>query len=86
MRLGFSVAKVEPPDGDPMARLSPTLYKILNSCKDVVYLDLRSEAGRGALYRLASGVKALVTTFRPAALERLGVGYRQISQINPTAV
>ncbi|MFN3805067.1 MAG: CoA transferase [Pyrobaculum sp.] len=84
--LGFSVIKVEPPGGDPMRELSPTLYKLLNEDKDVVYIDLRSAASRAAFYQLARRVKAVVTTFRPSTIEKLEVGYSRLSSINPPLV
>jgi hypothetical protein len=44
LSLGFKVVKVEPPGGDPMRGLSPTLYRALNEGKHVVYLDLQKES------------------------------------------
>ncbi|MGK0550338.1 MAG: CoA transferase, partial [Pyrobaculum sp.] len=55
---GFRVVKVEPPGGDPLRRLSPTLYQWLNEGKEVVYLDLRLAEDRGRVLDLAKAARA----------------------------
>ncbi|MGC9117642.1 MAG: CoA transferase [Thermoproteus sp.] len=81
---GFDVVKVEPPGGDPMRAYSPTLYRLLNEGKELVVLDLKTEEGRRSLYDLVKGADAVLTSFRPAAAERLGASYEQLSKVNPS--
>jgi crotonobetainyl-CoA:carnitine CoA-transferase CaiB-like acyl-CoA transferase len=73
VELGASVAKVEPPKGDPLAAASPELYARLAAGQDVLRLDLKDEAGRARLDELLAGADALLTSNRPSALARLGL-------------
>jgi alpha-methylacyl-CoA racemase len=74
-RLGAAVAKVEPPDGDPLARVCPTWYEELCAGQDVVRLDLKDAEGRASLDGLLEEADLLLTSSRPAALDRLGVSW-----------
>lgn len=79
---GFKVVKVEPPGGDPMRSYVPSLYELLNSGKEVVVLDLRTEEGREELLELARGARAALTSFRRGAAERLGASYERLKSVN----
>lgn len=72
--LGASVAKVEPPSGDPFEEFCPAWYRRLHEGMEVGRLDLKSEIGRNAMARHLEEADLLVTAQRPAALERLGLG------------
>jgi alpha-methylacyl-CoA racemase len=74
-RLGAAVAKVEPPGGDPLARECPAWYEELCAGQDVVRLDLKDPAGRASLDGLLEGADLLLTSSRPAALDRLGLSW-----------
>ncbi len=71
--LGASVAKIEPPSGDPFERFCPSWYARLHERIEVGRLDLKSESGRSALARRLETADLLVTAQRPAALGRLGL-------------
>lgn len=77
--LGAGVTKVEPPDGDPMARYVPSLYAALSAGQDVRTLDLRSGAGRAELDLLLDRADLLLTAQRPGALARLGLSRADLS-------
>jgi len=79
--LGFDVVKVEPPGGDPLRQLSPTLYRLLNEGKRVVYVDLKGEVEK--IYEELRHVDAVLTTFRPSTAERYGISYRRLAEIKP---
>ncbi|MCY0890730.1 MAG: CoA transferase [Pyrobaculum arsenaticum] len=79
---GFRVVKVEPPGGDPLRRLSPTLYQWLNEGKEVVYLDLRLAEDRGRVLDLAKAARAVLTSFRRGTAERLGISYEAVKEVN----
>lgn len=72
-QLGASVTKVEPPTGDPVARQYPELYRKLSRDQKVVTIDLKSD--RPALDRLLEHADLLLTSSRPRALTRLGLGW-----------
>ncbi|AAL64216.1 MULTISPECIES: CoA transferase [Pyrobaculum] len=80
---GFDVVKVEPPGGDPVKRLSPTLYQWLNEGKAVVYLDLRQEEDRERLFDLVKGARAVLSSFRRTTAKRLGISYEALKDANP---
>ena len=74
-RLGAAVAKVEPPGGDPLASGCPAWYEELCAGQEVVRLDLKDAAGRAALDGLLEEADVLLTSNRPAALNRLGLSW-----------
>jgi len=71
--LGASIAKVEPPSGDPLQGYSPSWYARLHRDVETHRLDLKTLEGRGALSAMLEKADLLVTAQRPAALERLGL-------------
>jgi crotonobetainyl-CoA:carnitine CoA-transferase CaiB-like acyl-CoA transferase len=88
--LGARVIKVERPGGDPSRSLGPFLgdepgiersgtYQFLNTNKESVVLDLRSDIGREAACRLAGLAHLVVTACPPAVEERLGLDYATLS-------
>ena len=71
--LGCTVAKIEPPAGDPFEQFCPSWYRRLHEGMEVGRLDLKSDIGRNAMARRLENADLLVTAQRPAALERLGL-------------
>src|SRR5947208_7373790 len=71
--LGATVAKIEPPAGDPFEAFCPLWYRRLHEGIEVGRLDLKSETGQRAMGKLLDGADLLVTAQRFAALERLGL-------------
>ncbi len=71
--LGADVIKIEEPGrGDYMRDLGlGELFTLVNRGKRSVALDLKAEAGRAALLRLAEAADVLVESFRPGTLARL---------------
>ena len=70
--MGASVVKVEPPAGDPLSSAA-AWYASLCAGMDVVRLDLKSPEGRGSIHDLLADADVLVTSSRPASLDRLGL-------------
>jgi alpha-methylacyl-CoA racemase len=66
LRLGASVVKVEPPDGDPTPE---PWYGALNAGKEIVTWDARHEPPPAAL----AGADVVLEGFRPGVFERLGL-------------
>jgi alpha-methylacyl-CoA racemase len=80
--MGADVVKVEDPGaGDYLRRLPPLQggmggrYLAVNRNKRSLVLDLKSEPGREAFLRMAERADAVVESFRPGVLDRLGIGY-----------
>ena len=94
--MGADVLKVEPPSGDPLRKLDPIAgrapagispyYAAINAGKRVVRLDLKSDPGKRAFERLAAAADALIESFRPGAMEKLGLGAAILRAINPRLV
>ncbi|KMO19916.1 CaiB/BaiF CoA transferase family protein [Methylobacterium platani] len=91
--MGADVIKVEPPGGDPVRGLGPfrnpgmgAIFLQVNRGKRSLVLDLKQEAGRDALLRLATTADLLVYNMRPKVMERLGLGYADLSAVRPDIV
>jgi len=81
--LGATVAKIEPPPGDPFEAFCPSWYRRLHDGVEVGRLDLKSETGRKAMAKLLAAADLLVTAQRASALERLGLGPAHLSSAYP---
>ncbi|MDI1289217.1 MAG: CoA transferase [bacterium] len=81
--LGASVTKVEPPTGDPVELVSAQWYAQITAELRVVRLDLKSPDGRVALTELLDEADVLLTSFRPSALDRLGLDWPALSARHP---
>ncbi len=62
------------------------LYLSLNRGKRSIRLDLKSDAGREALLRLAGDYDVVLESFRPGVLDKLGCGYEALRAANPRIV
>lgn len=81
--LGAEVTKVEPPGGDPLAQVCPSLYRELAVGQRILTLDLKVPAQRAELDPLLAQADLLLTSSRPAALERLGLGWPTLHERFP---
>jgi alpha-methylacyl-CoA racemase len=82
-QMGADVVKVEPPAGDPMEIYNPAWYRDMAAGQLEIRLDLKDGVGRAALERLLSESDLLITATRPAALERLGLGWDALHEKYP---
>lgn len=91
---GANVMKVEPPEGDIARRFGPFmgddehpeksgLFFYLNTNKRSVALDLKRPEGKEALAALAKRADIAVENFAPGTLDRLGIGWDWLQQVNP---
>jgi crotonobetainyl-CoA:carnitine CoA-transferase CaiB-like acyl-CoA transferase len=69
LRLGARVVKIEPPDGDPVARTNPDAYRALNDGKEILTWDAHNELPPEVLF----DADIVLEGFRPGVWERLGV-------------
>jgi alpha-methylacyl-CoA racemase len=81
--FGASVVKVEPPGGDPLASSNPAYYEALTTGQEVVLLDLKSDTGRVQLDERLAEADVLLTSNRPTALARLGLGTKELHTRHP---
>ena len=92
--FGAEVIKIEQPrSGDPLRKLGTvtecgdTLMWLSESRnKKTVTLDLRKPAGADVFRSLVAKSDVVVENFRPGTLEKWGLGYEQLSKINPKLV
>jgi crotonobetainyl-CoA:carnitine CoA-transferase CaiB-like acyl-CoA transferase len=91
--LGADVVKVEEPGrGDyirwtvPLVDGESAVHRALNRGKRSVTVDLKSEQGCDVLRRLAASADALIESFRPGVMDRLGVGYESLRRVNERLV
>lgn len=91
--MGADVIKIEEPTrGDETRFMQPTwrgesaVYLAVNRNKRSLALDLKSDAGREVTLRLAERADVLIENFRAGTVERLGLGYDEVSRRNPRIV
>lgn len=87
--FGADVIKIERPGtGDwsrswgPFVRGMSMPYASLNRNKRSIALNLKCEAGRDIVLQLVNTADVLVHNFRPGTMERLGLGYDDLSKVN----
>ncbi len=94
--MGANIIKIEAPGGGDFSRYSTmagitkfgdaTTFVTLNRNKRSLVLDLKSDAGREALYRMVRDADVLIQNFRPRVAGKLGIDYATLSAINPRLV
>ena len=87
--LGADVIKVEPLEGDNTRRLQGAgagFYPIFNRNKKSIALDLKNPEGMEVVLKLVDAADAVTENFRPGALDKLGLGYADLSKRNPSLV
>ena len=99
--LGAEVIKVEKyPNGDDarnyksdktaganaaLAGLPPS-FMMLNRGKQSIALDIKHPKGREVLKRMVRQSDVLTENFRPGTLDKLGLGYTALSELNPALI
>jgi len=92
--FGADVIKVEGPGGDPARRLGPFkggdrspeksgTFFYFNTNKRSVVLDLHTETGRQAFWRIADRADLIVESFRPGVLDAMGIGWEALHARRP---
>ena len=90
---GAEIIKIESREGDITRGIAPFRNKGMghffinaNRNKRSLVLDLKTEAGKKAFFKLATKSDVIMTSIRPAAMDRLGIGYEVCKQINPSLI
>jgi formyl-CoA transferase len=91
--LGADVIKLEEPKGGDVARRNmrdqagdSLFFLVLNANKRSLTLDLKTEEGKRLFRQVIAASDVLVENFGPGALDRLGLGYEALAQINPRLI
>ncbi|UCH52051.1 MAG: CoA transferase, partial [Chloroflexota bacterium] len=84
--LGADVIILERPGMGNPARVLPHFLEITNRNKRSLTVNLKSEAGKEICYRLAKNCDVIIECMRPGVVDRLGIGYNAIKDINPKIV
>jgi formyl-CoA transferase len=92
--MGAEVIKIERPGVGDSARIASAdtadadslFFLVLNSNKRSLTLDLRSEKGRVLLAGLIAVSDVFVENFAPGTIERLGLGWETVREINPRII
>ncbi len=81
--MGARCTKVNPPSGDPMRHYTPDGYAQLHAGVKEVALDLKDAKGQAALHNLLASTDLLLTSFRPSALNKLGLDWKALHKRYP---
>jgi len=87
--LGAEVIKIEPTGGDATRRLKGSgagYFPMFNRNKQSICLNLKSPQGLAIASDLATKADIVIENFRPGAMEKLGLGYPDLSAINPALI
>ena len=81
--MGATCVKLEPPSGDPMGLYNPNAYAELHTGVRIAKADLKTELGQRALHRELAKTDVLLTSFRPSALKKLGLVWKDLHKQYP---
>lgn len=92
--MGAEVIKVEVPGtgddtrqwGPPFVNGESAYFLSINRNKKSITLNLKSLHGKEILHRLVKQSDVLVENFRPGTMEKLGIGYDKLKEINPRLI
>jgi crotonobetainyl-CoA:carnitine CoA-transferase CaiB-like acyl-CoA transferase len=90
--MGATCIKLEPPahpaapagsSGDPMAVYARCAYDAMHHGVKTLVADLKTDKGRMVLQRELQKADVLLTSFRPSALSKLGLGWKELHKLYP---
>ena len=91
--MGADVVKVENPEHQDFSRSIPPFigdlshyFIAINHGKRSIGLDLRSDAGRKTALELACKADVLIENFRPGVIDRMGLNYKRLAELNPRLI
>ena len=94
--LGADVVKIERPGGDDMRYGPPnkawsdmglgTSWMAINSNKRNIALDLTKPEAIAIVKRLAKTADVVMENYRPGVMEKLGIGWKQLTEVNPKLI
>lgn len=94
--LGARVIKVERPDGGDLSRRlylsdteiggDSTIFHAINRGKQSLAIDMKNETDMAVLKSLLAKADVMIQNFRPGVMERLGLDYETVRNLNPRIV
>lgn len=96
--LGADVIKVESPAGDDTRRWGPPFVDNPDGSQDAAYfhatnrgkrscvIDFSTDAGAAEVRRLAAGADVLIENFKVGGLQKYGLDYASLAELNPRLV
>lgn len=86
--MGATCLKAEPPgpkgaSGDPMGQYNLQAYATLHQGVKVLTIDLKTDQGQARLHQELARTDVLLTSFRPSALLKLGLGWKVLHKAHP---
>lgn len=92
--MGADVIKIENSGSrDPMRGAGPPFiggesgyYMFVNRNKRSLAADLKTPEGRQIFFKLVETADVVIENFRPGVMDKLGIGYDQLKDINPRLV
>lgn len=91
--MGADVLRVESPTRVDLVRMLPpydqgvaTAHSYLSRGKRALALDLKTPAAVAAIKELVQQYDVVIEQFRPGVMDRLGLGYQVLRQINPALI
>lgn len=92
--MGADIIKVEQPEkGDESRRFTPptwnsesTYFLASNRNKRSITLNLKAEEGKNIVLELAKTADVVIENFRTGTMEKLGLGYETLREVNPRIV
>lgn len=96
-KFGVDVIKIEQPGGDPCRIRAPYIgnavdpdksifWNVYNSDKRGITLDIKKEKGKEIFLEMVKTADFVIESFEPGYLEELGLGYEDLSKVNPKVV
>ena len=87
---GADVIKIEPRGGERLrgagGAKTQLSFATLNSNKKSITLDLKQERGKALLKELVQKADILLENYAPGVMDRLGVGWEVLHEINPSLI
>lgn len=91
--MGAEVLKIEAPNREdflkyegPMDGEVSAAFAHLNRSKRSLALDLKRPESKEIVYRLLKEYDIVVEQFRPGVMDKLGIGYEKLKEINPAII
>ena len=90
--MGATCVKLEPPapstlsqgaTGDPMSHYNPRAYQEMHNGVRTLVADLKTDKGQRTLHKELARAHVLLTSFRPSALSKLGLGWPTLRTLYP---
>src|SRR5699024_5582738 len=88
--MGADVVKVESPHREDLTKYMPpmhdgisALYAQLNRSKESIALDLKKAEAKDIIFKLVEEYDIVIEQFRPGVMDRLGIGYGALKEVNP---